>query len=165
MTFDSIRRVVQSHNSQNIIFRPQTMNEVIAATLATQRFSMTLLGTFAAVALLLASAGLYGVISYLVGQRTQELGVRIVLGARRKDILRLVVNHGMKMALGGVGVGLLAALGLTRLLAQMLYGVRATDPATFTVVALSLSAVALAAYIIPARKATKVDPMIALRCE
>jgi len=165
VTFDSIRRVVQSHNSQNIIFRPQTMNEVIAGTLATQRFSMTLLGTFAAVALLLASAGLYGVISYLVGQRTQELGVRIVLGARRKDILRLVVNHGMKMALGGVGVGLLAALGLTRLLAQMLYGVRATDPATFTVVALSLSAVALAACIIPARKATKVDPMIALRSQ
>jgi ABC-type antimicrobial peptide transport system permease subunit len=163
VTFDSIRGVIQSQNTQNIIFRPQTMNEVIAGTLATQRFSMTLLGAFAAVALLLASVGLYGVISYLVGQRTQELGVRIALGARRKDILRLVVNHGMKMALGGVAVGLLAALGLTRLLAQMLYGVSATDPATFTVIALLLAAVALAACFIPAWRATRVDPLVALR--
>ena len=163
VTFDSIRGVIQSQNTQNIIFRPQTMNEVIAGTLATQRFSMTLLGAFAAAVLLLASVGLYGVISYLVGQRTQELGVRIALGARRKDILRLVVNHGMKMALGGVAVGLLAALGLTRLLAQMLYGVSATDPATFTVIALLLAAVALVACFIPAWRATKVDPLVALR--
>ena len=111
---------MQSQNSQNVIFSLQTMNEAIADSLARQRFSMILLGAFAAVALLLASVGLYGVISYLVGQRTHELGVRIALGAQRKDILRLVVNHGMKMALGGVAIGLVAALGVTRLMANLL---------------------------------------------
>ena len=163
--FDSIRRVVQSHNSQNVVFRPQTMEEVIAGTLSVRRFSMTLLNAFAVAALLLASVGLYGVISYLVGQRTHELGVRIALGAGRGDVLRLVVNHGMKMALGGVALGILAALGLTRLLTEMLYGVSATDPATFTVIALSLIAVALAACFVPAWRATKVDPLIALKHE
>jgi predicted permease len=163
--FDSIRRVVQGHNSQNVLFRPQTMEELIAGTLAMRRFSMTLLNAFAVAALLLSSIGLYGVISYLVGQRTHELGVRIALGAGRRDVLRLVVNHGMKMALGGVALGILAALGLTRLLTEMLYGVSATDPATFTVIALSLVAVALAACFVPAWRATKVDPLVALRHE
>jgi putative ABC transport system permease protein len=141
------------------------MNEIIAGSLAQRRFSMTLLNAFAAVALLMASVGLYGVISYLVGQRTHELGVRIALGAGRKDVLRLIVNHGMKMAMGGVALGLLAALGLTRLLAKMLYGVSATDPATFTVIALSLITVALLASVVPAWRATKVDPLVALRHE
>jgi len=141
------------------------MNEVIAGSLSARRFSMTLLNAFAIVALLLASVGLYGVISYLVGQRTHELGVRIALGARRVDVLRLVVNHGMKMALSGVALGLLAALGLTRLLSQMLYGVSPTDPATFTVIASSLVAVALLACLVPAWRATKVDPLVALRHE
>ncbi|MGH9936074.1 MAG: ABC transporter permease, partial [Blastocatellia bacterium] len=159
----SIRRVVQSNSNQNVISRPRTMNEVIAGSLAQQRFSMTLLNAFAVVALLLASIGLYGVISYLVGQRTHELGVRIALGAGRKDVLRLVVNHGMKMALGGVAIGLVAALGLTRLLAEMLYGVSATDPATFAVITLLLAAVALLACSLPAWRATKVDPLVALR--
>jgi predicted permease len=163
--FDSIRRVVQGQNSQNVIFRLQTMNEVIAGSLARHRFSMTLLGAFAAVALLLASVGLYGVISYLVGQRTHELGVRIALGAGRKDILRLVVNHGMKMALGGVAIGLIAAFGLTRLMTNMLYGVSPSDPATFAAIALLLAAVAMAACLVPAWRATKVDPLIALRHE
>ena len=102
----SIRRVVQSHHSQNVVFGAQTLNEVIADSLARQRFSMILLNAFAVVALLLASIGLYGVISYLVGQRTHELGIRLALGAQRRDLLRLVVNHGMKMALGGVALGL-----------------------------------------------------------
>jgi predicted permease len=161
--FDSIRRVVQSQNSQNVIFGPQTMNEVIADSLARQRFSMTLLNAFAVGALLLASIGLYGVISYLVGQRTQELGIRVALGAGRKEILSLVVNHGMKMALGGVAIGLIAAFGLTRLLGELLYGVSATDPATFAFIALLLAAVAMAACLVPAWRATKVDPITALR--
>jgi len=163
--FDSIRRVVQSQNSQNVIFGSQTMNEVIADSLARQRFAMTLLNAFALAALLLASIGLYGVISYLVGQRTQELGIRIALGAGRKDVLCLVVNHGMKMALGGVAIGLIAAFGLTRLLTEMLYGVSSTDPATFAVITLLLAAVAMAACLVPAWRATKVDPITALRCE
>jgi predicted permease len=163
--FDSIRRIVQSQNSQNVIFGPQTMNEAIAGSLARHRFSMTLLGAFAAVALLLASVGLYGVISYLVGQRTHELGIRIALGAGRKDVLRLVINHGMKMALGGVALGLIAAFGLTRLMANLLYGVSATDPATFAAIALLLVLVALAACFVPAWRATKVDPLVALKHE
>jgi predicted permease len=161
--FDTVRRVVQNQHSQNVIFGSQTMNEVIANSLARQRFSMILLGAFAAVALLLASIGLYGVISYLVGQRTHELGIRIALGAGRKDVLRLVINHGMKMALGGVAIGLIAALGLTRLMANLLYGVSATDPATFAAIALLLVIVALAACFVPAWRATKVDPLVALR--
>ncbi len=161
----SIRRVVQSHHSQNVVFGAQTMNEVIAGSLARHRFSMILLNTFAVLALLLASIGLYGVISYLVGQRTHELGIRLALGAQRRDVLRLVVNHGMKMALGGVALGLFAALGLTRLLAGMLYGVGATDAVTFTSIALLLLAVALLACYLPARRAAKVDPMVALRNE
>ncbi len=163
--FDSIRRVVQSHNKQNVISRPQTMNEVIAGTLADRRFSMILLDAFAVVALLLASLGLYGVISYLVGQRTHELGIRLALGAQRKDVLRLVLSHGMKMALGGVALGLVAALGLTRLLSNMLYGVSTTDPVTFAVITVLLTTVALLACFVPARRATRVDPLVALRYE
>ena len=163
--FDSIRRVVQGQNSQNVIFRPKTMNEVIAESLGRQRFSMSLLNAFAVVALLLASIGLYGVISYLVGQRTHELGIRLALGAQRRDVLRLVVNQGMKMALAGVALGLAAALGLTRLLAQMLYGVSPTDPLTFTLLALLLTGIALLACLIPSWRATKVDPLVALRHE
>ena len=163
--FDSIRHVIQNQNSQNIISSPQTMNEVIADSLSRQRFSMILLNAFAAVALLLASIGLYGVISYLVGQRTHELGIRLALGAQRKDVLRLVLGHGMKMVFAGIGLGLIAAAGLTRLLAEMLYGVGATDPLTFTIIALLLTVVALLACYIPARRATRVDPLVALRHE
>jgi predicted permease len=163
--FDSIRRVVQDHNKQSVVSRPQTMNEVVAGSLAPQRFSMILLDAFAVVALLLASLGLYGVISYLVGQRTHELGIRLALGAQRRDVLRLILSDGMKMTLAGVALGLVAAFGLTRLLAKMLYGVSATDPVTFTVIAVLLTAVALLACLVPARRATKIDPLVALRYE
>jgi predicted permease len=163
--FDSIRRVVLSKGSLNVISRPQTMEEVIAGSLAGRRFSMTLLNVFAGVALLLAGVGLYGVISYLVGQRTHEFGVRLALGARPGHVLRMVLSRGLTMALAGVMIGLVAALGLTRLMASMLYGVSATDPATFTVIAVLLTGVALLACLVPAIRATKVDPVIALRAE
>jgi predicted permease len=163
--FDAIRRVVQSLHNQNVIYGTQTMNQVIARSLSRQRFLMILLNAFAVVALLLASVGLYGVISYLVGQRTQEIGIRLALGAQRLDVLRLVLRHGMKMALSGVALGLVAALGLTRLLNKLLYGVNATDPATFTVITLLLVTVALLACFVPAWRATKVDPLVALRHE
>jgi predicted permease len=163
--FDSIRRVVQSQHSQNVVFGARTLNEVIADSLARQRFSMILLNAFAVVALLLASVGLYGVISYLVGQRTHEVGIRLALGAQRTDVLRLILNQGMKMALGGVALGLVAAVGLTRLLAAMLYGVSTTDPLTFAVIVLLLVTVALMACLVPARRATKVDPIVALKYE
>jgi putative ABC transport system permease protein len=117
------------------------------------------------VALLLASVGLYGVISYLVGQRTHEFGIRLALGAQPKDVFRLVLSQGLKMAVGGIVLGLIAALVLTRLMVKMLYGVSATDPATFLVIALLLMAVALLAGLVPARRATKVDPMLTLRSE
>jgi predicted permease len=163
--FDSLRRVVQSQHSHNVIYEPQTMNEVIADSLARRRFALILLNAFAAAALLLASVGLYGVISYLVGQQTQELGVRLALGAQRADVLLLVLSQGMKMTLGGVALGLPAARGLTRLLEKMLFGVSATDLVTFTVIPLLLMSVALFACFVPAWRATKVDPLVALRSE
>jgi ABC-type antimicrobial peptide transport system permease subunit len=160
-----LRASVESQNQQNVISSPQTMNEVIAGSLGQQRFSMILLGVFAAVALLLASLGIYGVISYLVGQRTHELGIRIALGAQRRDVFGLVLSQGMKMALAGVGLGLVVALGLTRVLTRMLYGVSATDPMTFAVITVLLITVALLACFVPAWRATRVDPLVALRDE
>ncbi|HKR12944.1 MAG TPA: ABC transporter permease [Pyrinomonadaceae bacterium] len=163
--FTSIRDAVQQQNSQNVISNAQTMNEVIADSLAQRRFSMIVLGAFAAAALLLASLGIYGVISYLVGQRTREIGIRVALGASRRQILTLVLGHGLKMTLAGVVVGLVAAFGLTRLMRTMLYGVRATDPVTFIIIAVLLTVIALLACYLPARRATKVDPLVALRNE
>jgi ABC-type antimicrobial peptide transport system permease subunit len=126
---------------------------------------MILLGSFALLALLLSSMGIYGVVSYLVGQQTREIGIRIALGAQRGDVMRLVLGDGAKMALIGVGVGLAAAVGLTRLMTSVLYGVSATDPLTFGGIAMLLALVALAAAYIPARRATRVDPLVALRHE
>jgi predicted permease len=163
--FTSIRDVVKSQNGQNVISDAQTMNEVVAESLAQRRFAMIVLAAFAGAALLLASLGIYGVISYMVGQRTQELGIRVALGATRRDIMRLVLGHGLKMTLVGVAVGLVASFGLTRLIRTMLYGVGATDPATFAIIAVLLTIVAVVACYLPARRATKVDPLTALRSE
>ncbi len=160
-----IRSAMNRINSQQVVYGTQTMDEVISDSLAARRFSMTLLGLFAALALVLSSIGIYGVISYLVGQRTQEIGIRVALGAQRNDVLRLVLSEGAKMAAIGVAIGLAAAFALTRHMDKMLYGVSATDPPTFVGVAAVLLAVALLACYIPARRAMRVDPMVALRYE
>jgi predicted permease len=161
----SVRRAVEEIDSRQVIYNVITMDEVVSNSFAARRLSMILLAVFAALALVLACAGIYGVISYLVGQRTHEIGVRIALGAQRGDVLRLVLGHGARMALLGVGIGVVAALALTRLMSRLLFGVSATDPLTFTAVAILLTLVALAACYIPARRAMRVDPIVALRCE
>jgi predicted permease len=161
----SVRRAVAEIDSREVVYNVQTMNEVVSNSFAARRLSMMLLGVFAALALVLACVGIYGVISYLVGQRTHEIGVRMALGAQRCDVLRLVIGHGTRMALIGVAIGIGAALGLTRLMANQLFGVSAHDPLTFAGVGMLLVIVAVAACYIPARRAMRVDPMIALRHE
>jgi putative ABC transport system permease protein len=147
------------------VYGAQTMPEVISDSTATRRFSAILLGSFALVALLLSGVGIYGVISYLIGQRTHEIGIRMALGAQQSKVLCQVLGEGLKLAITGAVVGLAAAFGLTRLMTSLLYGVSPTDPLTFTAVAALLITVALAACYIPARRAAAVDPMVALRHE
>ena len=163
--YASIRRATAEMSGEQVLFGAQTMEQVISDSLAPRRFSMILLGTFAGLALLLASIGIYGVISYVVGQRSNEIGVRMALGAKSHDILRLVLEDGGKLVLIGIAIGLVAAFGLTRLIKSFLYGVDAADPLTFAAVAVLLSVVALAACYVPARRAARVDPVIALRYE
>jgi predicted permease len=163
--FDSIRHSVQQLNSEQVVYGAQTMPEVISDSTATRRFSAILLGAFAAVALLLSGVGIYGVISYLIGQRTHEIGIRMALGAQQSKVLFQVLGEGFKLAITGAAIGLAAAFGLTRLMTSLLYGVSPTDPLTFAAVAVLLVAVALAACYVPARRAASVDPMVALRHE
>jgi ABC-type antimicrobial peptide transport system permease subunit len=152
-------------SNEQMIYNPGTMESAISDSLAQRRFAMVLLAAFAALALLLASIGIYGVIAYIVGQRTQEIGIRMALGAHRLDVLRLMLWEGMRLALIGVVTGVVAGLALTQLMTNMLYGVSATDPLTFCGVATLLTFVALAACYFPARKAARTDPMQALRSE
>ncbi len=162
----SIRQGIQQRNSEEVMFSPKTMDDIVySQSVMAQRFSMTLLGVFAAVALLLASVGIYGVVSYIVAQQTREIGIRIALGARQSDVIGWVLGEGARMALVGVGIGIAAAYALTRLMSKLLYGVSATDPLTFLAVAILLTLVALAACYIPARRAMHVDPIVALRYE
>jgi putative ABC transport system permease protein len=163
--YASIRQANAEMSTAQVLFGAQTMEQIISDSLAPRRFSVILLGTFAGLALLLASIGIYGVISYVVGQRSNEIGVRIALGAKPQDILRLVLADGGRLVLLGIGIGLAAAFGLTQLIKSFLYGVDAADPLTFSAVAVLLSLVALAACYVPARRATRVDPVIALRYE
>ena len=161
----SVRAAVQEVDPGAVIYSEETMREVIANSLATRRISMALLGAFAGLALLLSCVGVYGVISYQVEERTREIGVRMALGARRSDVLELILRRGMTIALLGTAAGVVLALGLTRLLGSQLYGVTAHDPLTFFGVACVLMAVAIAACYVPARRATRVDPVISLRYE
>ncbi|MDT7604748.1 MAG: putative transport system permease protein [Acidobacteriota bacterium] len=142
-----------------------SMEEVAARSIASQRFNMLLLGSFAALGLLLAAVGIYGVMSYMVAQHTREIGIRMALGAQARDVVRLVVGQGLRLTLAGIIVGLAGAFALTRLMTTLLFGVTATDPATFVAIPLLLVAVALAACFIPARRATRVEPTVALRYE
>ena len=163
-----IKTAVQESGGDQPVFAVRTMKEIVTHSMSSQRFPMMLLGTFAGLALLLASVGIYGVISYSVAQRVNEIGIRMALGAQRESVLRMVIGEGLRLAVAGVGIGMVAALILTRSLStffRLLFGVGASDPLTFTSVALLLAGVAVLACYIPARRATSVDPMVALRYE
>jgi predicted permease len=164
----AIKAAVYGAGSDQTVYNVRTMQQIASESMSSQRFPMILLGAFAGLALLLASVGIYGVISYSVTQRTHEIGIRMALGAERQNVFRMVIGHGLRLALMGLAIGAAAALILTRLLAsfsQLLYGVGASDPVTFIVVSLMLTSVSVLACYIPARRAMRVDPMVALRYE
>jgi len=160
-----LRTAVREIDPQVALFDVQTMDEVVMRMLWRQRLMGNVLGTFAALALAMACVGLYGVVAYAVSQRTREIGVRVALGATRATVLRLVLGHGTRLVIAGIAAGLVAAYFAVRILESLLYGVHATDPTTFAIVALGLGAVALLAAAIPSRRATRVDPIIAMRAE
>ena len=159
----SVRQSVKAVDPDVPVYAVRTLAEIVSDRTAQRRLAVMLITVFAAVALLLAAVGIYGVMSYAVAQRTQEIGIRMALGAERRDILRMVLRHGSLMAVTGIGLGLMVALGLARLITSLLFQVSATDPPTFSVVPVVLIAVALLACYIPARRATRVDPLVALR--
>jgi putative ABC transport system permease protein len=160
-----VRTAIWSVDKDQTVADIDTMDHIVAGAVARQRFSMLLLGLFAALALLLASIGIYGVMSYSVAQRTREIGIRIALGARRADVLRMTVKQALKLVGVGMMIGLAAAFLLTRVLASLLFGVSATDPITFIGISVVLLAVAILASYVPALRATRVDPIVALRAQ
>ena len=164
----AIKSAVHSADSNQPVYDVRTMRQIVAASMSSQRFPMILLATFAALALILASVGTYGVIAYSVSQRVGEIGIRMALGAAKQDVFRMVMGNGLRLACTGLAIGIAVALALARLLstfAQLLYGVRANDPLTLLTVSLLLIGVAVLASYIPARRAMSVDPMDALRYE
>jgi ABC-type antimicrobial peptide transport system permease subunit len=160
-----VRAAIRELDPREVIYNVQTMEDLWSSSMAARTFSMILLALFAALALAVACVGLYGVISYFVSQRTREIGVRMALGAQRRDILNLILTHGAKMTIVGAFIGVAPSLVLTRLMASQLFGVSSYDPGTFASVAILLVVVGLAACWIPARRAMRVDPMVALRYE
>ncbi len=162
---EAVRKAMLEIEPNLSLTRMRSMEQILSRSTAQQRFNMLLLGFFAALGLLLAAIGIYGVMSYAVAQRTHEIGLRMALGARAGDVLRLILKHGLALTVVGLGLGLAGALALTRLIKSYLFGVSATDPLTLVAVASLLMIVALVACWIPARRATKVDPMVALKCE
>jgi putative ABC transport system permease protein len=161
----ALRSALAEIDSNQPLVKVRTMEENMSTSVAQPRFRAWLIGTLALLALVLAAVGVYGVMSYTVTQRTNEIGIRVALGAQPQRVFRLVVGEGLRLALFGVGVGLVAALALTRLLHSFLFGISAYDPLTFIGVSVLLTLVAVAASYFPARRATRVDPMIALRYE
>jgi putative ABC transport system permease protein len=162
---EGIRQAIWSVDKDQPISKVITMEEAAAESVTLRKVSMVLLATFAALAMFLAMIGLYGVMAYLVAQRTHEIGVRMALGARPLDISQLVLRQGLRLAAVGIVLGIIAGLGLTQVMASLLFGVRPQDPTTFLAVAALLVGVALAASYLPALRAMKVDPMVALRYE
>jgi putative ABC transport system permease protein len=164
-TLAAIQSAIREIDKDQPVYQVQTIEELIRDTIATRRFALMILISFALLALVLAMSGIYGVISYSVSQRTQEIGIRMALGARTGDVLRLVLVQFRRLTVIGVVLGLVGAYALTRLMTSLLFGVTATDVTTFVLVSASLSLVALVACLIPARRATRVDPLVALRYE
>jgi ABC-type antimicrobial peptide transport system permease subunit len=161
----AVRATVAEVEPNQALHNVMTMEQRLANTTTSRRLNTALLGSFAAVALLLAAGGIYGVMSYAVTQRRREIGVRMALGAQKSDVLGLIIHGGLPLTLLGVAIGLAGAFALTRYLSSLLYSVKTTDPLTFLSVAVALTGVALLASWLPARRAAKVDPMKALRCE
>jgi putative ABC transport system permease protein len=161
----AIREAVHSIDKDQPIFAIVTMKQLVSDSVATRRMTLVLLGLFSGLALILGAIGIYGVISYSVAQRTHEIGIRMALGAPRGDVFRLVVGQGLKLAGIGIAIGIVAAFGLARLMSSLLYGVSTTDFETFVGVAILLVFVALLACYVPARRAMRVDPIVALRYE
>ncbi len=162
---EAVRNEIWAVDKDLPIYSVATMEQLVSASVAQRRFIVILLALMAGLAATLAALGIYSLMSYSVTQRTQELGIRMALGAQSNDVLRLVVGQGILLAMAGIGVGLVASVALTRVMSSMLFGIGATDPLTFTVISLAVAGVALGASFVPARRATKVDPMVALRCE
>jgi len=161
----ALRETVREVDPALPIYQVMTMNERLSNSVSDRRLNLTLLGSFAALALLLAIIGVYGVVSYVVTGRTHEVGIRMALGAQRADVLALFIRQGMVLVLIGVGLGLVGALALTQLMSTLLFGVAPDDPMTFVIVAILLSVIALFACYVPARRAARVDPLVALRHE